>query len=107
MGPFAPIPAMPAMPSLTDFAGPAAANNQPSDSANAKSFASVLSDAFDNLNSLQVNGDAQATAYANHQTSDLQSVMEASEQASISMQLATQVRNKVTDAYQNIMQMQV
>jgi len=107
MGPIAPI-AMPAMPAITDFAGPGVANTQGvSDNDNAKSFMNTLEDAFDNLNELQLRSSDMTTAYANHQTSDLQSVMVASEQASISMQMATQVRNKVVEAYQNIMQMQI
>jgi len=105
MVPFAPIPAMP---TLSEFAGPGVANTMGvSDNDNAKSFSKTLSDAFDNLNDLQVHAGDMTSAYANHQTSDLQSVMVASEQASISMQMATQVRNKVVEAYQNIMQMQI
>lgn len=118
MQPFAPLPAMPAMPSLddfagvgntqSDFAGPGVAGTpDPVDNDNAKSFQSTLEDAFDTLNSLQANANGMATAYANHQTSDLQSVMIASEEASTAVQLATQVTNKVVGAYQNLMQIQV
>lgn len=71
------------------------------------SFAKTLGDAFDNLNSLQNKADDMSTAYANHETSDIHSVMMASEEASIALQMATQVRNKVVDAYQTIMQMQM
>ena len=105
MGPFAAITPLPA---ISEFAGPGVANTMGvSDNENAKSFSKTLSDAFENLNSLQVRAGDITTAYANHQTSDIQSVMVASEQASISMQMATQVRNKVVEAYQNIMQMQI
>jgi len=104
MGPFAPLPAMP---TLGDFAGPGVKMQGVSDNDNAKSFMSTLEDAFNNLNDLQVHAGNMATDYANHKTSDLQSVMVAGEQASISMQMATQVRNKVVEAYQNIMQMQI
>ena len=72
-----------------------------------KSFGQMLQSAFDNMNSLQLNADEQARAYANHETSDLHSVMIATEEASISLQLATQVRNQVVTAYQSIMQMTV
>jgi flagellar hook-basal body complex protein FliE len=107
MGLFAPISAI-APDAVSSFAGPGVANAPTvSDNDNAKSFMKTLEDAFDSVNSLQLHSDDMSTAYANHQTSDLQSVMVASEQASISMQLATQVRNKVVEAYQNIMQMQL
>jgi flagellar hook-basal body complex protein FliE len=83
-----------------------ASTSAPADT-DAKSFGQTLSDAFDNLNSLQVTSGDMAVAYANHQTSDLHSVMIASEQASIALQLATQVRNKLVDAYQEIEKLSV
>lgn len=72
-----------------------------------KTFGQLLQAAINNVNSLQVNANEQAEAYATGKTSDLHSVMIASEEASISLELATQVRNKVVDAYQEIMRMTV
>ena len=99
---FSPID-MSNLPATAGFAGPRTNAADNADIQNSKSFASTLADAFDSLNSLQVNSSNLTQAYATGQTSDLQSVMVASEQASIALQLATQVRNKVVDAYQEVM----
>jgi flagellar hook-basal body complex protein FliE len=101
MTPLAPIATISA-PSFPGFATATAATDT-----DAKSFSQTLSDALDSLNSLQVTSGDMAVAYANHQTSDLHSVMIASEQASIALQLATQVRNKLVDAYQEIEKLSV
>jgi flagellar hook-basal body complex protein FliE len=97
-----PIAFMPMTPIGSLFTNQAAAAPQPAADSEGPSFAKTLEDAFDNLNSLQNKAGDMAVAYANHQTSDIHSVMMASEEASIALQMATQVRNKVVDAYQEI-----
>ena len=67
------------------------------------SFAQTLQNAFGQANALQNHASDMAQAFAKGQTSDVHSVMIASEQATIALQLTTQVRNKAVDAYQEIM----
>ncbi len=87
---------------LSTFAGPTAAGAQ-TDANNSRSFTSTLADAFDNLNSLQTRSSDLVQAYAHGQTTDIHSVMIAGQEASIALQMATQVRNKVVEAYQEVM----
>ena len=71
------------------------------------SFGSVLKDAIMDINNLQNDADK---AIANVQLEDAGSIhdaMIALEKAGISFQVMMQVRNKILDAYQEVMRMQV
>jgi flagellar hook-basal body complex protein FliE len=59
------------------------------------------------LQSLQDQADATAVTMAAGGPVDLHDVMIASEKAALGFQLALQLRNKVVEAYQEIMRMQV
>ena len=67
------------------------------------SFGQTLQNAMTQVNDLQLKSGEMTRAFASGQISDVHSVMIASEQATIAVQMATQVRNKVVDAYQEIM----
>ena len=71
--------------------------------ASGPSFAQTLQSAFGQVNDLQVHAGQMATSFAQGKTSDIHTVMIASEQASMALQLTTQIRNKAVDAYQEIM----
>lgn len=81
---------------------PASANHD-----NATSFAETLQKAFDKINQMQLDSAELARQFAAGETDDLVRVVTAAEEASIALQLAVQVRNKVVEAYQEIMRMQV
>ena len=72
-----------------------------------KSFGEYLGDALKTTNNLQKNADRMNAALAAGQVEDVSQVVIASEKADIAMQLTLQVRNRVVDAYQEIMRMQV
>jgi flagellar hook-basal body complex protein FliE len=72
-----------------------------------KSFASVLKDSIDQLNQSQVQADNMTTKLINGDSVDLSQVMIAQQKANITLQTAVEVRNKVIDAYQEMMRMQV
>lgn len=80
---------------------------QTSPALNGKGFESFLKEAIQSVNSLSKEADRQSAALVSGQTSDIHQVMIASEKASIAMQMTIQVRNKVIDAYHEIMRMQV
>jgi flagellar hook-basal body complex protein FliE len=87
-----------------DAADPNASDpNAINPNAAAPSFGQTLENAFDTANGLQNDADSQMQAFALGQTSDIHNVMIASEKATLALQLATQVRNKVIDAYQEVM----
>ena len=67
------------------------------------SFSQTLQTAFDNVNSAQNHASDLAKDFAIGRTSDIHGVMIASQQATIALRLTTQVRNKVVEAYQEVM----
>jgi flagellar hook-basal body complex protein FliE len=70
-------------------------------------FGRMLGDAVGTLHQLQTDADAKAQALASGGNVDLHDVMVAQEQSSLAFQFALQVRNKVVEAYQDVMRMSV
>jgi len=73
----------------------------------AQSFGKLLSQAVDTVNGAQQEADTAITRLASGQPVDLHQVMLAMEKADITLQLTTEVRGKLVEAYQEIMRMQV
>ena len=71
------------------------------------SFAETLKQALGEVNRLQVEADQASMALVTGQTKDLHQVVIATEKAGLALQLTIQIRNKVLEAYQEIMRMQV
>ena len=69
------------------------------------SFGQMLQSALGQVSSLQDHAGQMTTAFAQGKTGDIHSVMIASEQATMALQLTTQIRNKAVDAYQEVMRM--
>lgn len=75
---------------------------------NAPNFAEMLGQAVNKVNETQQVAGQLANAFEIGQSGvDLTDVMIASQKASVSFQAVTQVRNKLVQAYQDIMQMPV
>jgi flagellar hook-basal body complex protein FliE len=71
------------------------------------SFGEFLNSAIQQVNSLQQESEQLNEALALGLTDNIQQVMIASEKASVAMQFTMQIRNKVLDAYQEIMRMPI
>jgi flagellar hook-basal body complex protein FliE len=71
------------------------------------SFLNSLSDAFGSLNSQIASADASMADFAAGGSADLHTVMLQMESASVSLKAATDVRDKLLEAYQEIMRTQV
>ena len=71
------------------------------------SFANSLNDAITKVNDMQVNSNQMMEKLATGETKNIPEVMVAAEKADIALKLMVQVRNKMIDAYQEIMKMQV
>jgi flagellar hook-basal body complex protein FliE len=71
------------------------------------SFLNSLSDAFGSLNSQVASADASMSSFAAGGSADLHTVMLQMESASVSLKTATDVRDKLLEAYQEIMRTQV
>jgi flagellar hook-basal body complex protein FliE len=82
-------------------AGTAAAGNA------AGGFGQALTDAISSLSDSQNAADDASVRMAAGDPIDLHEVMLARETASLQFQLAVQVRNKLVEAYQDVMRMQV
>ena len=71
------------------------------------SFADMVNTEIDKVNSAQVNADDLTNKFMVGEVDDLHSVMIATEEARISLELAVQVRNKCIEAYKEINNMQL
>jgi flagellar hook-basal body complex protein FliE len=70
-------------------------------------FGKAVAQALNSLQTLQGQADSAAVDMVSGGQTELHDVMIAAEQASLGFQLTLQLRNKVVDAYQEIMRMQV
>lgn len=70
-------------------------------------FGKLLEDSIGKLDATQANADQQVQALATGNAQDLSSVVMSVEQASLEVQLASQIRNKAVDAYNDIFRMQI
>ena len=80
---------------------PAGMTNEPPGA----SFANVLGDAIEGLGASMAGADQRVTRLAAGEDGDLHEVMVALEATGLELQTALQVRNKVLDAYKEIMSM--
>lgn len=77
------------------------------DDKNAKSFTEHLREGVVEVNQMQNNADKLATDLASGKSDNIQETMVASTQAELSFNLMVQIRNKILEAYQEVMRMQV
>ncbi len=75
--------------------------------ASGASFGDTLETAIDKVNTLQKTADKEMQALATGEKTNISEVMIAAEKADIALKLMMSVRNKVIDAYQEVMKMQV
>lgn len=78
----------------------------PSDD-HAPSFAETLKSSLNDVNKLQLESDKKMQELAVGKNTNIADVMMTAEKADIALRLMTQVRNKIVDAYQELMKMQV
>jgi flagellar hook-basal body complex protein FliE len=70
-------------------------------------FGSVLADAIGRVEQFQQNADSSIAKFLSGEDEEVHKVALATEQASMSLDLFLQVRNKVVSAYQEVMRMQM
>ncbi len=71
------------------------------------SFGDMLKNAISTVNELQQQSDQEIQKLMTGETKDLHTTMIAVQKADLSFQMMMQVRNKIVQAYQEIMRMQV
>jgi flagellar hook-basal body complex protein FliE len=79
----------------------------PGADATATSFADTLKDAVMKVNQAHHEADVKMQELATGKSQNIHETMIAVEKADISLRLMTQVRNKIIEAYQEVMKMQV
>lgn len=75
--------------------------------AEGKTFSEILSNSFQNVNEQQHQADDAIKELVSGRTKNIHETMLTVERADASLKLAMQVRNKILDAYREIMRMQV
>ncbi|MDR7865451.1 MAG: flagellar hook-basal body complex protein FliE [Sporomusaceae bacterium] len=84
-----------------------AAGASPAAAEGGKSFGQILADSLGEVNKLQLDAQQASLNLAAGKIQDVSEVVIATEKATIALQLTMQVRNKVVEAYQEMMRMQV
>jgi len=99
MAPINPISSIPPIASAIPAAG--------APSSSGASFAGVLSDAVGRVNQAQQDSSAAIDKFLSGEDEEVHRIALATQQAELSFDLFLQMRNKVTAAYQAVMQMQM
>jgi len=86
---------------------PAASSSPLINDAQNNSFGSMLKSHLAEVNHLQTEADTSVQKLASGQNKDVHNTMIAMEKAGVAFQLTMQVRNKMLEAYQEVMRMQV
>lgn len=73
----------------------------------ANSFSKVLIDALDKVNKMQIDSSEQKDLLAIGEVDNLHDVAIVSEKAEIALQVTMSIRNKIVDAYKEIMRIQI
>ncbi len=73
----------------------------------AAGFGDRVKEALNDANDLQLNAANVANQFVKGEIEDVHDVMIAAEKASVSLELVLEVRNKLLDAYREIMKMQM
>jgi flagellar hook-basal body complex protein FliE len=81
--------------------------DKPTPADSQQKFASFLKESMNHVNRAQLQSDAATQKLANGEKIDLHEVMIISQKASITLQATMEIRNKVIEAYQEVMRMQV
>ena len=85
----------------------AAAANQSLEAGQGGAFQQALAQAIDQTVQLQESAKSETAKFLTGETDDLHKVMIAGEKAGLAFQLTLQVRNKMVEAYQEVMRMQI
>jgi len=79
----------------------------PDEKKDGTSFTEFLKDALNKTNDLQIESQKLQEDFAAGRTDNIHQVMIAAEKADIALQFTMQIRNKILDAYNEIMRMQI
>ncbi|MGI6113377.1 MAG: flagellar hook-basal body complex protein FliE [Mahellales bacterium] len=92
--------------SITGQAGPRI-NNTVNKKSGSGTFEQLLTQGLEKVNQLQKESDSSNILLASGQIDSIHRVMIDAEKANIALQFTVQIRNKIIDAYNEIMRMQI
>lgn len=81
--------------------------SQNSTAVNPTNFNDFLKDALDKVNQKQIDADTATQSLITGDAQDIHQVLLATEEAKLSLELASQIRTKLVDAYQEITRIQI
>lgn len=99
--------AIPSIMAMGFGAAPNALKTSPTTFESQQKFGSFLKDAIENVNTAQVQSDVMTEKLVRGEDVDLHNVMITAQKASIALNATMEVRNKVIEAYQEVMRMPV
>jgi len=99
-----PFPVTSTSPVLPSFGGSLLASRKP---AGQSQFSEMFHDAVDRVEQFRTNANQQVNAVLNGESEDIHSAIMATQKAELSFELFLQVRNKVVQAYQEVMRQQI
>ncbi|MCS6866422.1 MAG: flagellar hook-basal body complex protein FliE [Gemmataceae bacterium] len=105
LAPGVPLPPLPPLAPLAPLAPPPGAGD--SSPAARSGFATVLNGLLDNNRQAQAAADAAVTALATGEAQDLHTVALAVAQADLSFRLILELRNRLSEAFQEVTRMQI
>jgi flagellar hook-basal body complex protein FliE len=76
-------------------------------SASSNAFSGVLNDAMSTISNLQKDADTNVSKFLSGENDDLHTTILATQRAEMAFELGLQIRNKVVNAYQEVMKMQL
>ncbi len=89
------------------LAGQSASTSTAGAGASGQSFGQMLESAIGQVNNAQLHAADLRSRFAAGEPMDVHKVMIAGEEASVALNLAVQVRNKITDGYTQLMQVSI
>lgn len=79
----------------------------PKTSGGGNEFQAILSGAIDNVKSTRQDADQQISSWMSGEQTDIHQVATSIQKASLTFEVALEVRNKMMQAYQEVMRMQI
>jgi len=92
---------------LPDFTGKVIENKGAADVKGSTSFKEILKDSINKANEIEKEADQEVQKLAKMESRDIHTTMIAIEKADLTFQTMMQIRNKIINAYEEIMRMQV
>jgi flagellar hook-basal body complex protein FliE len=107
LGAISALPSMPGVDAARGATATSASNGAGAAAGGDGSFMNVLGDALSRLNTQLTSADASMAAFSSGQSADIGTVMLQMQEASLGLKMGVQVRDRLLDAYNTVMRLQL